>query len=161
VDDVELPRAPNYTEIRYLTTDEVWALVDAVRPVADNGTDGMTYEALDRAMYLTAAMTGLGVGELQALEAAFARRAEPCTSLRRLIETERNSEQRTRGHTPDRQRRPGFESHPPSLMKLLRACPHARGAVPSRRCGARERVCAARGGVERRGACSARRCSAP
>jgi hypothetical protein len=55
----------------------------------------------------------------------------------------------------------GFESHPPSLMKLLRACPHARGAVPSRQCGARERVCAARGGVERRGACSARRCSAP
>jgi integrase len=67
VDDVDLPRAPSYSEIRYLTTDEVWALVDAVRPVPIPGTDG-SYEALDRAMYLTAAMTGLRIGELQALD---------------------------------------------------------------------------------------------
>jgi integrase len=58
-DDVELPRAPTYTEIRYLTSDEVWALVDAARPGQ--------YQPLDRAMYLTAAMTGLRIGELQAL----------------------------------------------------------------------------------------------
>ena len=49
-DEIDLPRVPSYTEIRYLTTDEVWLLVDAARPGA--------YQALDRAMYLTAAMTG-------------------------------------------------------------------------------------------------------
>lgn len=67
VDDVELPRAPTYAEIRYLTTDEVWTLVEAVRPVPITGTDA-TYEALDRAMIVTAAMTGLRIGELQALD---------------------------------------------------------------------------------------------
>ena len=39
VDDVELPRAPTYAEIRYLTTDEVWTLVEAVRPVPITGTE--------------------------------------------------------------------------------------------------------------------------
>ena len=59
-DEIDLPRVPSYTEIRYLTTDEVWLLVDAARPGA--------YQALDRAMYLTAAMTGARIGELQALD---------------------------------------------------------------------------------------------
>ncbi len=58
--DVDLPKNPTYTEIRYLTTDEVWALVDAAQPGP--------CQALDRAMYLTAAMTGMRIGELQALE---------------------------------------------------------------------------------------------
>ena len=67
VDDIELPRAPTYSQIRYLTTEEVWTLVEAVRPVPIAGTDA-TYEALDRAMIVTAAMTGLRIGELQALD---------------------------------------------------------------------------------------------
>ena len=58
--DVELPKAPTYTDILYLTPAEVWALVDAARPGP--------YQQLDRAMYLTAAMTGLRIGELQALD---------------------------------------------------------------------------------------------
>jgi integrase len=53
---VELPKAPTYTEIRYLTPAEVWALADAARAPAE------------RALYLTAAMTGLRIGELQALD---------------------------------------------------------------------------------------------
>ena len=60
VDDIDLPSMPSYTEIRYLTSDEVWALVDAVK--------AGPYVELDRAMYLTAAMTGLRIGELQALD---------------------------------------------------------------------------------------------
>lgn len=68
VDDVDLPDAPSYAEIRYLTIDEVWALIDAVRPVAIGDGSDATYEALDRAMYVTAAMTGLRIGELQALD---------------------------------------------------------------------------------------------
>ena len=68
VDDVELPRAPVYSEIRYLTTDEIWALVEAVKAIPITGTGGMTYEALDKAMIVTAAMTGLRIGELQALD---------------------------------------------------------------------------------------------
>ena len=58
--DVALPKAPTYTDIRYLTPDEVWALVDHAQPG--------DLLAVDRAMYLTAAMTGLRVGELQALD---------------------------------------------------------------------------------------------
>jgi integrase len=58
--DVELPKAPTYTQTRYLTAAEVWALVDHARPGE--------LHALDRAMYLTAAMTGLRIGELQALD---------------------------------------------------------------------------------------------
>jgi integrase len=60
VAEIELPKAPTYTEIRYLTTDEVWALVDAAQPG--------DLCALDRALYLTAALTGLRIGELQALD---------------------------------------------------------------------------------------------
>lgn len=60
VNDVELPKAPTYSEIRYLTSEEVWALVDAVR--------AGPFEQIDRAMYLTAAMTGLRIGEMQALD---------------------------------------------------------------------------------------------
>jgi integrase len=60
VADVELPKAPTYTDIRYLTSDEVWALVDNV-PAGE-------FHALDRALYLTAALTGLRIGELQALD---------------------------------------------------------------------------------------------
>ncbi|HUO69365.1 MAG TPA: site-specific integrase, partial [Solirubrobacteraceae bacterium] len=58
--DLELPKVPVYTEIRYLTPDEVWALVDGVAPGY--------WQPLDRAMYLTAALTGLRVGELQGLD---------------------------------------------------------------------------------------------
>jgi integrase len=58
--DIELPKPPTYTEIRYLTATEAWALVEAARPGP--------YQALDRAMYLTAAMTGMRIGELQALD---------------------------------------------------------------------------------------------
>lgn len=60
VDDIDMPNLPTYTEIRYLTKDEIWLLVDAVA--------AGPYHALDRAMYLTAAMTGLRIGELQALD---------------------------------------------------------------------------------------------
>ena len=48
---VELPAVPDATEIRFLTLDEVDALVAHARP-------GM-FQAIDRAMYRTAAMTGL------------------------------------------------------------------------------------------------------
>jgi integrase len=58
--EIDLPRVPSYTEIRYLTADEVWLLVEAARPGA--------YQALDRAMCLTAAMTGARIGEIQALD---------------------------------------------------------------------------------------------
>ena len=58
--DVDLPAAPTYSDIRYLTTDEVWALIDHAQAGA--------YHDLDRAMYLTAAMTGMRIGELQALD---------------------------------------------------------------------------------------------
>ena len=60
VAEIELPKAPTYSEIRYLTSDEVWALVDAAQPGA--------LQALDRALYLTAALTGMRIGELQALD---------------------------------------------------------------------------------------------
>jgi integrase len=56
---VELTAVPEMTEIRFLTLEEVRALVAGARP-------GM-YEALDRAMFLAAAMTGLRKGELVAL----------------------------------------------------------------------------------------------
>jgi integrase len=58
-DGLELPAVPHATEIRFLTLDEVEALVASARP-------GM-FQALDRAMFLTAAMTGLRKGELLAL----------------------------------------------------------------------------------------------
>jgi integrase len=56
---LELPAVPESKEIRFLTLDEVDALV-AKAP------DGV-FQAFDRAMYLTAAMTGLRQGELLAL----------------------------------------------------------------------------------------------
>ena len=56
---LELPAVPDATEIRFLTLDEVDALVAHARP-------GM-FQAIDRAMYRTAAMTGLRQGELIAL----------------------------------------------------------------------------------------------
>jgi integrase len=58
-DGLELPAVSDATEIRFLTLDEVDALVANARP-------GM-FQAIDRAMFLTAAMTGLRKGELIAL----------------------------------------------------------------------------------------------
>ena len=49
-----------YNDIRYMTTDEMWALVDHAQP-------GPFHE-IDRALYLTAGMTGMRIGELQALD---------------------------------------------------------------------------------------------
>lgn len=56
---VKLPPKPDDGEVRFLTLDEVYALVDAAQPGE--------YEALDRALYLTAASTGLRQGEAVAL----------------------------------------------------------------------------------------------
>jgi integrase len=56
---LELPAVPESTEIRFLTIEEVDALVASARPG--------TYHAIDRALFLTAAMTGLRKGELLAL----------------------------------------------------------------------------------------------
>jgi integrase len=56
---VELPRKPVSTEIRFLHPLEVRALADAA-------ADG-PYREIDRAMYLTAAITGLRQGQLVAL----------------------------------------------------------------------------------------------
>ncbi len=56
---VELPGKPESVEIRFLEPREVRALADAT-------VDG-PYRAIDRALYLTAAMTGLRQGELVAL----------------------------------------------------------------------------------------------
>ena len=88
-DDVDLPKNPTYTEIRYLTTDEVWLLVDH----AQEGE----YRDLDRALYLTAAMEWMGhpdiqttqryadycpnPGERSVVEAAFARGSNPGNNL--------------------------------------------------------------------------------
>ena len=56
---VELPAVPETGEIRFLTLDELDALVGQARPGE--------FHALDRAIFLTAAMTGLRKGELLAL----------------------------------------------------------------------------------------------
>ena len=56
---VELPAVPASDEIRFLTLDEIDALVAHARP-------GI-FRAIDRAIYRTAAMTGLRQGELLAL----------------------------------------------------------------------------------------------
>ena len=58
-DMIDLPVVAASTEVRYLTTAEVDALVSAA-------VEG-EYQALDRVLYLTAAMTGLRLGELLAL----------------------------------------------------------------------------------------------
>jgi len=56
VEDVKLPRKPVYAGIKYLTVDEIRLLAEkAPTP-------------LDRALYLTAGMTGMRIGELQALQ---------------------------------------------------------------------------------------------
>lgn len=56
---VDLPAAPHSEEIPFLTPSDVRQLVEAV-------TDG-GYAAIDRTLFLTAAMTGLRMGELRAL----------------------------------------------------------------------------------------------
>jgi integrase len=56
---VELPAAAEHTEIRFLTLEELDAAIRHARPG--------TYQAIDRALFLTAAMTGLRKGELVAL----------------------------------------------------------------------------------------------
>jgi integrase len=56
---LELPAAPETTEVRFLTLEEVDAAVA-------NVPDGL-YQEVDRALILTAAMTGLRKGELVAL----------------------------------------------------------------------------------------------
>lgn len=58
-DALELPPADTTSEIRFLTLTELEALVSAAQ--------GGSHEAVDRALYLTAAMTGLRQGELIAL----------------------------------------------------------------------------------------------
>jgi integrase len=56
---IDLPALPASTEIRYLPVPQVQALANAAVPGE--------YQQLDRALYLTAAMTGLRQGELIAL----------------------------------------------------------------------------------------------
>ncbi|MDQ3675459.1 MAG: tyrosine-type recombinase/integrase, partial [Actinomycetota bacterium] len=56
---IELPVVPDCSEVRFLTLDEVDALIANARP-------GM-FQTIDRALYRTAAMTGLRKGELMAL----------------------------------------------------------------------------------------------
>jgi integrase len=56
---IDLPALPESTEIRYLTMQQVQALANAAVPGE--------HQQLDRALYLTAAMTGLRQGELIAL----------------------------------------------------------------------------------------------
>lgn len=58
-DGIDLPAVPKATEIRFLTLDEVDALVAAASPG--------DFHDVDAAMYRTAAMTGLRQGELIAL----------------------------------------------------------------------------------------------
>jgi integrase len=58
-DGVELPAVPDHVGIRYLELDQIDALVE-------NAQSG-PYGDLDRALYRTAAMTGLRLGELIAL----------------------------------------------------------------------------------------------
>lgn len=55
----ELPKPDDVQEIRYLTPDELMVLVDAI-------PEG-PYAQTDRTLFLTAAMTGLRLGELRAL----------------------------------------------------------------------------------------------
>lgn len=58
-DLLELPTATQETEIRFLTVDEAECLIDAAIPGE--------HQHVDRALYVTAAMTGLRQGELIAL----------------------------------------------------------------------------------------------
>ena len=59
VEAVEVPTAPRYEEIRWIPADQVLRLADCAAPG--------DYQAIDRALYLTGAMTGLRHGELMAL----------------------------------------------------------------------------------------------
>jgi integrase len=59
VDSIELPEVTRSEDIRFLTPTEVRAVVASAVPGA--------HEAIDRALYITAAMTGLRQGELIAL----------------------------------------------------------------------------------------------
>jgi integrase len=59
VREVELPAVPSHDDIRFLEPAEVEAVAAAARPGP--------YQAIDRALFLTAAMTGLRAGELVAL----------------------------------------------------------------------------------------------
>jgi integrase len=58
-DGVELPAIPDATEIRFLTLDDLDQLAGHAR--------AGIFHTLDRALYRTAAMTGLRLGELRAL----------------------------------------------------------------------------------------------
>ena len=89
VADVDLPKAPTYTEIRYLTRDEVWALADAA-----SGESAQ----LHRALYLTAAMTGMRIGELQALDWRSVDYAHARIRVRRTFDRKtKRSRRRSRG----------------------------------------------------------------
>lgn len=59
VADIELPAKSQRADLRYLTPDEVSLLINAV--------PDSPYRLCDRALYRTAAMTGLRIGELTAL----------------------------------------------------------------------------------------------
>jgi integrase len=91
VADVDLPKSPTYSEIRYLTTAEVWALIDAAAPGQ--------WQDLDRALYLTAAMTGMRIGELQALEW----RSVDCAHAR--LRARRTFDRKTKQFTTPKSRR--------------------------------------------------------
>lgn len=134
VDDIDLPRAPNYSEIRYLTTDEVWMLVEAVRPVPITGMDGMTYEAIDKAMIVTAAMTGLRIGELQALDWRSVDFIHPRVRVRRTWD------RKTKTYTKPRSRR--SERAVPMPDDVAATCcgclapitPRSSSPIPTRSC---------------------------
>ena len=89
--DVDLPKILAYTEIRYLTTTEVWALVDAAQPGP--------YQQLDQAMYLTAAMTGMRIGEVQALD------WHGVDYIHARIRVRRTWDRKTKTFTPPKSRR--------------------------------------------------------
>ena len=72
VDGVELPAIPESNEIRYLTLEEVDALIRAVpdtvpQPRGHRQPIANPYADMDRVLYRVAAMTGLREGELVAL----------------------------------------------------------------------------------------------
>ena len=88
--DVDLPKIPTYTEIRYLTSDEVWLLVE-------NVVTG-DYQQVDQGMYLTAAMTGMRIGELQALD------WHGVDYVHARIRVRRTWDRKTKTHTPKSRR---------------------------------------------------------
>lgn len=58
-EEIDLPAIPDHDEIRYLTLPEIDRLIAHVRPGE--------FAHLDRAIFITAVMTGLRKGELVAL----------------------------------------------------------------------------------------------